>query len=67
MHWIIALIRKFISYQARAEALKQDRTVLVADIGKSIEVKIARLDRLEQKIHELKELQDGLQSDPFLT
>jgi hypothetical protein len=60
MEWIIALLRRLVSYESRATQLKIDEAVLVEDISKAIAAKEARIEKLEQKVHELIRLQDSI-------
>jgi hypothetical protein len=56
MEWIIALLRRLVSYEARAAAITQDRLALMKDIGNAINTKEKRISKLEQQIESLEKL-----------
>lgn len=57
MEWLIAILRKLVSYEARAAAIRQDRQQLMVDIEKAIEAKEARIHKLEKDVLSLGHIQ----------
>ena len=54
--WLIAVLRKLVSYEARAAAIRQDRNQLEADINRAISVKLDRIVKIEAQVGDLQNL-----------
>ena len=55
--WLIAVLRKLVSYEARAAAIQHDREQLAKDISAAIAAKEKRVLKLEQQIAALEHIQ----------